>query len=87
MFVLFFSCDDIHINKNSNSFVYLLMPELKNMMLTIIQNLINNLVYNISEIHTFFPLKDSVINIINLSLTDYKIDLQNTSLENINVYI
>lgn len=75
------------MNKNSNSFFYLLMPELKKILLTVTQSLINNLVCNISEVHTFFPLKDSANNIINVSLTDHNIDLQNTSLENINVYI
>lgn len=65
--------------------MYLLMPELKILLLTVIQDLVNNLVYNISEIHTFFPLKDSVSNIIHLYLADCKIDIQNTSLENINV--
>lgn len=75
------------MNKNSNSFFYLLMPELKKMLLTVTQSLINNLICNISEVHTFFPLKNSANNIINVSLTDHNIDLQNTSLENINVYI
>jgi hypothetical protein len=61
------------------------MPELKNLLLTVMQDLINNLIHNISEIHQFFPLKDSISNIVYLYLTDCKIDLENTSLENINV--
>lgn len=65
--------------------MYLLMPELKSVFLSIIQSLIDNLVSNISEVHTFFPLKDSIINVVNLFLTDCKIDQQNMSLDNINV--
>lgn len=65
--------------------MYLLMPELKSLLLAVIQDLINCLVKNISEVHTFFPLKDSVTNVAYLYLTDCTIDLKNTSLENINV--
>lgn len=61
------------------------MPELKSLLLTELQDLIDCLVYNISEVHKFFPLKESVSNIIYLYLTDCKIDLENMSLENINV--
>lgn len=67
--------------------MYLLMPELKSLLITVLQDLINSLVYNVSEVHTFFPLKDSVSNIIYLYRTDCKIDLKNNSLENINVSI
>jgi len=63
------------------------MPELKLLLITVLQDLIDNLVYNVSEITTFFPLKDSVSNIVYLYRTDCKIDLQNTSFENINVSI
>ncbi|VVC36528.1 Hypothetical protein CINCED_3A022662 [Cinara cedri] len=78
------SCNDTSKDKNSNIYLYLLMPELKSLLLTELQDLINCLVYNISEVQTFFPLKDSVKNIIYLYLTDCKIDIENTSLENIN---
>lgn len=61
------------------------MPELKSLLITVLQDLINNLVYNISDVHTFFPLKDSVSNIAYLYRTDCKIDINNTSFENINV--
>lgn len=61
------------------------MPELKILLMTVVQDLINNLVNKISEIHTYFPLKDSVSNVVYLYLADCKIDLKNTSLENINV--
>lgn len=74
-------------NKNANALVYLLMPELKTVLITVIQDLINCLQYNISDVHTFFPLKDSVSNVVYLYRTDCKIDLQNISLENINVSI
>jgi len=67
--------------------MYLMMPELKVLLLTVLKDLINSLVYNISDIHTFFPLKDSMSNITYLYLTDYKIDFQDTSIENINVSI
>lgn len=61
------------------------MPELKTMLLTVIQDLVNNLVYSIAEIHSFFPLKNAVSDAVYLYLTDCKIDLHNTSLDNINV--
>lgn len=61
------------------------MPELKSLLLTELQDLIDCLVYNITEVHKFFSLKNSVSNIIYLYLTDCKINLENTSLENINV--
>lgn len=77
----------MYASKNANAFIYLLMPELKNRFLTVLQDLINNLIYNISKIHTFFPLKNSVSNIVYLYLTDCKIDLENISLENINVSV
>lgn len=64
-----------------------MMPELKLLLLTIIQDLINSLVQNISEIHKFFPLKDSVSNIVYLYLTDSKVNIQDISLENLNVSI
>lgn len=76
----FHTCD----GKNPNVFKYLLMPELRTLLITVLQDLINNLVYNISEVHTFFPLKDSVSNIVYLYKTDCKIDLKNTSFDNIN---
>lgn len=63
------------------------MPELKTLLITVIQDLINNLIYNVTEVHTFFPLKDSVSNIAYLYRTDCKIDIKNTSFENINVSI
>jgi len=63
------------------------MPEFKSLLITVLQELINNLVNNVSEVHTFFPLKDSVSNIVYLYRTDCKIDLNNTSFENINVSI
>jgi len=63
------------------------MPELKYLLITVLQDMINNLVHNVSEVHTFFPLKDSVSNIVYLYRTDCKIDLKNTSIENINVSI
>lgn len=65
--------------------MYLLMPELKSVLFAVIQDLIDCLVKNISEVHSFFPLKDSVTNVAYLYLTDCTIDLKNTSLENINV--
>lgn len=71
--------------KNADSFKYLLMPELKTLLLTTLNELIDNLVYNISKIQKFFPLKDSVSSMVYLYLTDCKIDTQNTSLENLNV--
>ncbi|CAH1732545.1 unnamed protein product [Aphis gossypii] len=78
------SCSDTYAGKNPNAFKYLLMPELKSLLITVLQDLINNLVYNISDVHTFFPLKDSVSNIAYLYRTDCKIDINNTSFENIN---
>ncbi|XP_016662271.1 uncharacterized protein LOC100167172 isoform X2 [Acyrthosiphon pisum] len=78
------SCFHTYDGKNPNAFKYLLMPELRTLLITVLQDLINNLVYNISEVHTFFPLKDSVSNIVYLYKTDCKIDLKNTSFENIN---
>jgi len=63
------------------------MPELKTLLITVLQDLINNLVYSVTEVHTFFPLKDSVSDIVYLYRTDCKIDIENTSLENINVSI
>jgi len=81
----YYSCYDTYAGKNSNAFKYLLMPELKSLLITVLQDLINNLVYNISEVHKFFPLKESVSNIVYLYRTDCKIDLNNISFENINV--
>ncbi|XP_025191236.1 uncharacterized protein LOC112591595 isoform X2 [Melanaphis sacchari] len=78
------SCCDTYAGKNPNAFKYLLMPELKSLLTSVLQDLINNLGCNISEIHSFFPLKDSVSNIVYLYRTDHKIDLNNTSFENIN---
>ncbi|XP_060844643.1 uncharacterized protein LOC132924379 [Rhopalosiphum padi] len=75
---------DTYAGKNPNAFNYLLMPEFKSLLITVLQELINNLVNNVSEVHTFFPLKDSVSNIVYLYRTDCKIDLNNTSFENIN---
>lgn len=65
--------------------MFLLMPELRTLLLTVMQDLINSLVHDISEVHAFFPLKDFVSNIIYLYNMDCKIDLNDTSLENINV--
>ncbi|XP_015370720.1 PREDICTED: uncharacterized protein LOC107166531 [Diuraphis noxia] len=78
------SCFHTYAGKNPNAFKYLLMPELKYLLITVLQDLINNLVHNVSEVHSFFPLKDSVSNIVYLYRTDCKIDLKNTSIENIN---
>lgn len=74
-------------SKNSNAFKYLLMPELRTLILYMLHDLINFLVYNICEIHKFFPLKDFVSNIVYLYLTDCNFDVKDTSLENINVSI
>lgn len=63
------------------------MPELKTVLLVTFSELIGNLVYNISEIHKFFPLKDSVSKMVYLYLTDCKIDTEDTSLENLNVSV
>lgn len=87
MIYFYFSCFHTYDGKNPNAFKYLLMPELRTLLITVLQELINNLVYNVSEVHTFFPLKDSVSNIVYLYKTDCKIDLKNTSFENINVSI
>lgn len=76
-----------YTSKNSNAFKYLLMPELRTLLLDMLHDLINFLVYNISEIHKFFPLKDFVSNIVYLYLTDCNVDVKDTSLENINVSI
>lgn len=65
--------------------MYLMMPELKNVLMTTLQDLINHLIYNISEVHTYFPLKKSVSNVVYLYLTDCNIDVKDTSLENIYV--
>ncbi|CAI6358990.1 unnamed protein product [Macrosiphum euphorbiae] len=78
------SCFHTYDGKNPNAFKYLLMPELRTLLITVLQELINNLVYNVSEVHTFFPLKDLFSNIVYLYKTDCKIDLKNTSFENIN---
>lgn len=67
--------------------MYLLMPELRTLLFTVIQDIINNLVFNISQVHAFFPLKDSITNVVYLYLTDCRVDLQDTSLENLNVSI
>jgi len=82
-----FSCYDTYVDKNIHFFMYLLMPELKSILLNVLQDLINHLIYNISEVHTFFPLKDFISNVVYLYLTDCEIDVKNTSLENINVSI
>ncbi|XP_050437956.1 uncharacterized protein LOC126844129 isoform X2 [Adelges cooleyi] len=71
-------------NINTDTFVYLLMPEMKNSLLTLVQDLIDRLVQSISEVHRKFPLKQSVSKVIYLYLNDCKIDLENLSLENIN---
>lgn len=67
--------------------MYLLMPELKTLLITVIQDIINNLVFNIAQVRAFFPLKNSVSNAVYLYLTDCKVDLKDTSLENLNVSI
>lgn len=61
------------------------MPELKNVLLIVLQDLINHIMYNISKVRKFFPLKDSISNFVYLYLTECKIDVKNTSLQNINV--